>query len=217
MQSNNPQWVKASIAIVIMAGLLGALSVISEGIGLTGGKLFTLSLSLILFGINAVIAFSVTRKPGYQTLGLVGVMVSGLAFLLVAVMILGEIGEEFLIKTVFTLFIASIALAHIALLHYFNLRNKWAGYARMTATVFISLFSFLLILRVFEPFAGLASLVYNQSTLKILVASLVIDLAATLLVPLCNLLKAEEPPKLSFTEEPPATSAGEERKEAPME
>jgi hypothetical protein len=80
--------------------------------------------------------------------------------------------DEGLLKLGFALFILSIALAHISLLHYFNLQNKYAFYARITASIAISLFSLLLIMRIFEPFMGVSSLVYNQSTLKMLGASL---------------------------------------------
>ncbi len=192
MNPQHPQWIRTSVVIVIIAGLFGAFSVISEGIGLTSGKIFALSFSLIFFGITAAIPMVITRKPECRALGMAGMAVSGVAFLLVALLILGEIGNEVLLKFTFSLFIASIALAHISLLYYFNLRNKYAHYARTSATVFITLFSFLLIVRIFEPFPGLNALAYNQSTLKMLVASLVLDLAATLLVPLCNRLQPDQ-------------------------
>ncbi len=198
MHSKNPQLVKASVALVIIAGALGALSIMVEGIGVVSGKIFLICLSLIIFGITAMISLVVTRKPAYKTLGMAGAIASGLGFLLVFVVILAEVGDEGIFKLGFVLFILSIALAHISLLHYFNLQNKYAMYARMTATVAISLFSIFIIMRIFEPFAGISSLLYSQSTLKMLVASFIIDLAATLLVPLCNRLKVEKPVEFSF-------------------
>lgn len=69
-------------------------------------------------------------------------------------------------------------------------------------SIAIALFSLILITRIFEPLPNLNILDSNQSILKILVAALIIDLAATLLVPLCNRLKVDEPAEqLSFTSE----------------
>lgn len=205
MNQNNQQFIKASVIIVIIAGLLGALAVISGGIGLENGKLIAISLSVIIFGITATICMVVTRKPAFKTLGNAGMIVSGLAFLVAFIMIVGAIESEEILKIGFALFIASVALAHICLLHNFNLQNKYALYARMVATIAISIFSLLIITRVFEPIISLTSLVYNQSIIKILLSSLIVDLAATLLVPLCNRLKVNAPAvQITNTSEPPA-------------
>jgi len=205
MFQNNQQFIKVSVIVVIIAGLLGALAVISSGIGLENAKMISISLILIIYGITATICMVVTSKPAYKTLGTAGMIVSGIAFLLTLIMIIGEIGNEELLKGSFAFFIASVALAHICLLHHFNLQNKYALYARITATAAIAIFSFLIIIRIFEPFLSLTALVYNQSILKIILASLIIDLAATLLVPLCNRLKMNEPAGQStIPPEPPA-------------
>ncbi len=202
MHQNNQQLIKASIVIVIIAGLLGALSIVATGIGPASAKLFSLSLSLIIFGMTTTISMVVTRKPEFKLLGIAGMVVSGMAFLLFFIMILGETGGEGLLKLAFALFIAAIALAHICLLHHFTLQNKYALYARITATIAIAIFSLILITRIFEPLPNLYSLASNQSMIKILVAALIIDLAATLLVPLCNRLKVDEPAEqLSFASE----------------
>lgn len=200
MHSKYPLLVRAAVVTVIIAGVLGALSVLVEGIGIVSGKIFAICFSLILFGITATISMVVTRKPLYKGLGIAGALISGLAFLLFGVVILGEIEEEWLLKLGFVLFILSIALAHISLLHYFNLQNKYAFYARITATVAIAIFSLLLIMRVFEPIISI-SFIYNESTLKMLIASFIIDLAATLLVPLCNRLKVNKPVEYNIPEE----------------
>ena len=203
MNQNNQQLIKASVVIVIVAGLLGAITVLTEGIGIAGGKLFAISLSLIIFGIMATISMVVTRKPEYKALGTAGIFVSGLAFILFAVLIIGEISEPILLKLSFSSLIASFALGHICLLHYFTLQNKYATYARMTATLAITIFSLFLIIQIFEPFPSLYNFAYDQSTLKVIVAALIVDLAATLLVPLCNRLKKDEPAELTFTKEEP--------------
>jgi hypothetical protein len=193
MNQNNQQFIKASVIIVIVAGLLGAIAVMSGGIGPANAKVIAISLAVIIFGITATICMVVTRKPEYKKLGIAGMIASGIAFLIVFIVVVAEIESEGLLKAGFAFFIASIGLAHICLLHNFNLQNKYALYARITATIGISLFSLLLITRVFEPLINFNALAYNQSILKILLASLVIDLSATLLVPLCNRLKTDVP------------------------
>lgn len=215
MNQNNQQLIKASVIAVIIAGTLGALSILGGGIGVTNAKLFSISFILILFGITATISFVVMRKPEYKALGTAGMVVSAAAFLLLLIIILAEVEDTGIFQIAFCLTIASIALAHICLLHHFNLQNKYALYARMTATASISIFSLLLIVKIFEPFSNLYSLGYNQTALKLLVAALIIDLAATLLVPLCNRLKVEEPVELILTSEEtpllPAPVVQEER------
>lgn len=211
MNQNNQQLIKASVITVIIAGALGALSILAGGIDVANAKLFGISFTLILFGITATISFVVTSKPEYKTLGTAGMVVSAVAFLLSLILILSEADGKSLPQLAFCLMIASIALAHICLLHHFNLQNKYALYARMTATASISIFSLILIVKVFEPFPSLYTLGATQGVLKILVSSLIVDLAATLLVPLCNRLKVEEPVELTFTsEEPPAPPVQDE-------
>ncbi|HMK26299.1 MAG TPA: hypothetical protein VK483_09740 [Chitinophagaceae bacterium] len=205
MNPNNQQFIKVSIIVVIIAGLLGALAVMSSGIMLANGKMIAICLLLIIYGITATICMVVTSKPAYKTMGTAGMIVSVIAFLLALIMIVGTVENEELLKTTFAFFIASVGMAHICLLHHFNLQNKYALYARMTATAAIALFSFLFIIRIFEPFLSLTALVYNQSVLKIILAALIADLAATLLVPLCNRLKVNDPAEqLTLTSEPPA-------------
>jgi hypothetical protein len=166
MLQNNQQFIKVAVIVVIIAGLLGALAVLSSGIMLANGKMIAVCLLLIIYGITATICMVVTSKPAYKTMGIAGMFVSGVAFLLAFVTIIGEIGNEYLLKAAFVFFIASVGLAHICLLHHFNLQNKYALYARMTATAAIAIFSFLFIIRIFEPFISLNSLIYNQSVLK---------------------------------------------------
>jgi hypothetical protein len=205
MNQNNQQLIKIAVIVVIIAGLLGALSVIASDIGVASMKLFALSLILIVFGITATICMVVTRKPEYKTLGMAGMVVSASGFFISAIVILAEISDSGILQLAFSLFIAAIALAHICLLHHFNLQNKYAYYARMTATIAIALFSLILITRIFEPIPSLYNIGGTQSILKILVAALMVDLAATLLVPLCNRLEVHEPAEeLTITSEPPA-------------
>jgi uncharacterized membrane protein len=207
MNPNNQQFIKGAIITVIIAAAIGVLTVLAgdsagRGAGDFTGKLFLVSFSLIFFGITAILSMVVTAKPAYKNLGNAGMIVSVIAFFLILILIFTGVGEDITIaKLAFALFIASIALAHICLLHHFNLQNKHAHSARITATIFISLFAFVIIINVFGAGDGFSALMNSQGMLKMGMASLVIDLAATLLVPLCNRLKAEEPVKLSFTDE----------------
>jgi hypothetical protein len=207
MNQPNQQLIRTSVIIVIIAGLFGALSILADNIGFTSAKMVSLCFSLIILGITATISMVVTRKPEYKTLGMAGIVTSAACFMLLLLIILAEITNEEILKLAFTLFIASIAIAHISLLHHFNLQNKYALYARVTATIAISIFSIVLITRIFEPFPSLYSLAYSQGAMKILVAALIIDLAATLLVPLCNRLHVQGPAEvLSFEEEKTVTA-----------
>lgn len=67
---------------------------------------------------------------------------------LIFIVILTEVADTGIFQLGFCLMIASIALAHICLLHHFNLQNKYALYARMTATSAIAIFSLILIVKV---------------------------------------------------------------------
>ncbi len=212
MNPNNQQFIKGAIITVIIAAAIGALTVLAGdsfggGGGEITGKLFLVSFSLIFFGITAAISMVVTEKPQYKNLGKAGMIVSAAAFLLVLILIFAGVGDDITIaKVAFALFIASIALAHICLLHHFNLQNKHAHTARIVATIFISLFSLVIIINIFGTGQGLQSLLVNgQSMAKLGMTSLIVDLAATLLVPLCNRLQVNEPAEeLHLTSEEPA-------------
>jgi hypothetical protein len=202
--SNNPQFIRGAIISVLIAGIIGVITVLagdSLGMG-TGdftGKLFLVSFSFIFFGITAAISMVVTEKAQYKNLGNAGMIVSAISFFVVLILIFAGIGEDVTVaKLAFSLFIASIALAHICLLHHFNLRNRHAHNARMTATVFISVFALVIIINIFGSGDGFGMLAGAQSVMKLGMGSLVADLAATLLVPLCNRLPADEQPTLSF-------------------
>lgn len=131
-----------------------------------------------------------------------------------AIAILGGVSDISMLQLSGALLIASIALAHICLLFHFNLQNKYAHSARTTAIIAISLFAFLFIIRVFDPMMDLYSLANSQSGSKLLVAALVVDLAATALVPLCNRL---EVPAELFEIPPPAETTTTETTPPPSD
>ena len=213
MNPNNQQFIKGAIITIIIAAILGTLIVMGGdmlgwGEGNFAGKLFLISFSLIFFGLTATISLVVAEKPQYKNMGNAGMIVSAAAFFCVLILIFTGVDNDLTIaKITSALFILSIALAHICLLHHFNLRNKYAHTARLIATIFISLFSLVIIINIFSTGDGLQSLMNGQSTIKMVMASLIIDLAATLLVPLCNRLEVKEPvEELTISVEPPVTS-----------
>jgi hypothetical protein len=212
MRQNNQKLILISVIIVIIAGLMGALSVVAEGIGITSGKIFATSLSILIYGITATICMVVMSKQETYVLGLVGIFVSICGFVLTMVMIIGSVLDEVLAKMDGVMFVVSVALAHISLLYHFNMQNKYAFYARIAASVFISLFTFLLIFLIFEPFSTMSGWFYDQSILKIMFACFILDLTATLLVPLCNRLEVAQPPEeLLFSDEPEKANEGDMR------
>jgi hypothetical protein len=88
MNLNNQQFIKGLIIAVIIAGAIGALTVLvsdslGRGVGEITGKLFLASFSLIFFGITGTISMVVSAKPQYKTLGSAGLYVSIAAFALV--------------------------------------------------------------------------------------------------------------------------------------
>lgn len=199
--------IKNLIVVVIVAGVIGALTVLAgDSFGMVTGditaKLFLISISFVFFCIPAALGFVVAEKPIYEALGKATMLVAAAAFLITLILIFAGINEDASIaKLAAALFIASIALGHISLLHHFNLRNKHAHTARTSATIFIAIYSFIMIINIFGTGFGFSSILGNQTMLKGGVASLVLDLAATVLVPLCNRLPADEQPTLSFTNE----------------
>jgi hypothetical protein len=211
MNTNNQQFIKAAIITVIIAGAIGALTVLAgDSAGRNGAeitvKLFLASLSLIFFGITATISMVVAEKPQFKILGNAGMIVSAISFLLVLILIFAGVNNEndlTIVKFAFAFFIASIGLAHICLLQHFNPKNKYANYARITATIFISVFSLVIIVTVIGSGNALQYFGDDKSTMKLGLSSLVIDLAATLLLPLCNRLHVEEPVKFSFSDDQP--------------
>lgn len=213
MNQHNQQFIKAAVISTIVAGLLGGLTALAGGTELFTAKLFAVCLALILYGIAATMCLVTASKPDKQALGNAGMIVSALGFSITLIIILGEISDEGFLKLAFGLFIASIALAHICLLHNITLRNKYAHYARTTATIAITLFSLLLIVRIFEPVMSMYSALYNQSSLRMILAVLIIDLAATSLVPLCNRLETPAPVQelVTTTPDPEVPTSVEEQ------
>ncbi len=222
MNLNNQQTIKGGIITVIIAGALCVLTILaSDSMGSGGGKLFSICFSVIFFGITAVISAVAGKHPDYKGLGNAGAIVSGIAALMVVVITLGEPTDKLIYQLTGSLTIAAIALAHISLLHHFKIQNKYANQARTLATVFISIFSLIIISLIFESgenFEYSLMRAGSETIGKLLASSLVVDLAATLLVPLCNRLDVkDETPTLSFTEESTTPPAADEQNKSTTE
>ncbi len=213
MNQHNQQFIKAAVISTIVAGLLGGLTALAGGTELFTAKLFAVCLALIIYGITATICLVTSGKQDKQGLANAGMIVSAAGFFLAFITTMAEISDEGFLKLAVGLLIASIALAHICLLHSITLRNKYAYYARTTATIAITLFSLLLIVRIFEPVMSMYSALYNQSSLRMILAVLIIDLAATSLVPLCNRLETPAPVQelVTTTPDPEVPTSVEEQ------
>jgi hypothetical protein len=208
MNPTNQSLLKIMIGIVILAGAVATLVIMtSDYISPGSNKLLSITFSLIFYGITGSICWAAARKKEYNLLGNAGMIISVVTFLLTTILIVGEVESEDMLKLVFCLMIASIALAHISFLFYITVQNNYTAIARILATVFISLFSLLIITKVFDVdsrffFMGGISETY----IRMVAASLILDLTATLLVPLCNRLQNTTTTELVITSEPPATT-----------
>jgi len=121
---------------------------------------------------------------------------------LTSILLIGGIGDEGMLKFIGIISLSSFALAYVCFLHHINVQNKYAVASRMTATIAISLFTFVVTTQLFQPLVNIYMLVANETMLKLLFASFFIALVATLLVPLCNRLQVAEPvQEFSFTED----------------
>ena len=204
MNTHNQSTIKAAIIIILIAGIFGALSVFAGGLDPSTAKIGSVCFLLLIFGITATTGIVVTGNPALKTLGNAAIICSAAGFLLFSIMILAETGDVELLKFAVCLLIASLGLGHICFLYHINPQNKYAYNARIGATIAVSLFTLIALVQVFQPLPSIYMMAYNPSTLKMLTALLILELAATLLVPLCNrLIVPTQLPELEFTREPP--------------
>lgn len=201
----SPQIIKALVITVIIAALVSAIGILAvDGVGIDGAKIFIICICFLLYGLFAAAPLVVAEKTEYRTLGIAGMFIPMLGFVLSAVAILAEIGDTGLLKFIGALFMLSMGLAQVCLLYHINVQNQYANAARLTATITIALFTLLIIIRIFDSFESYDSFLYDQSTSKIMVVAFLIDIAATILVPLCNRLQLDEKVELNFDETPSA-------------
>ncbi len=201
MNQNNQQPLKVLIGLVILAGLAATIIVLSsDDFNPWSSKTLAIALSLLFYGITGTVCWAVTRKKEHNILGYAGLAVAGVGFLLNTAGILGEFKSTEMLKLTFNLWIASIGLAHISFLFYITVQNRYASIARTVATIFIAIFSLLIISKVFGIDEEFFFLTENYTTyLRLILAAWVLDLTATLLVPLCNQLQVQRPAELEFS------------------
>jgi hypothetical protein len=208
MNQTNQLLLKLLIGIVILAGVGAAIMIMtSNNVSSGGNKLLTIAFSFLFYGITGSICWAITRKREHNLLGNSGIIISAVAFLFQTILIVGEVDSTDMLKLAFSLFIVSIALAHICFLFYITVQNRYASMARVLATLFISIFSLLIITKVFDIDSFSFMRGPGETYIRFVFATLVLDLAATLLVPLCNrLLDTTSYELMSTSELPVATN-----------
>ena len=196
--------------MVIIAAVLSSIMIMTSNDPSPGNaKLLMIAFSFIFFGITGSICWATARKSEHSILGNAGMIISAVAFLYSTILILGEVESTSMLKMAFCFFIASFALAHISFLFYVNVKNKYASIARIVATLFISFFSLLIISKMFESDSNffLMGLSAGIDYMRLVFTSLILDLAATLLVPLCNQLDVNAAPmefEIDSEQQPPS-------------
>lgn len=204
MNSNQQQGLKLLIILVAAIGALAAILMLAGVFDGFSGKFIGITFSMLYYGIMGCICHAVIRKKEYYGLGIAGIAVAAAGFLLNLLLILleKEIFTADFAKVVLALLLVSLALAHISFLFYINIQNKYAALARTIAVIFISLFTFLIVVKLFDSFDFIYMRRTNEGFARVLIASLITDLTATLLVPLCNQLRFPSEAGFTFDTEP---------------
>lgn len=198
MKSKHQHLFKALIIIAIITAIVAILALLSfseRTFNFGVLKLFGLCLSLLAFGLTATVSMVISEKQDYKLLGIAGVIVSAIGFLFFALIIITGIQNQTQSRIASILSISTLSITHISLLHLINPQNRFAQYARNTATIAICLFSLLWINQIFQsfPFLFIPGVGGDLTQVKLLMAAFVVCLTATLLVPLCNRLNIKEP------------------------
>ncbi len=182
------------IALVSGLAIISALLIlVVNGESEFSGKFIAISFSLFIYGITGSICWAASRRNEVRSLGMAGVVVAVFAFLVFTIYVLAEPKEVDFIRLTFSLFLLAIAFAHICFLFYLTMRNKYASVTRIITSIFIGLFTLLLVSQVWS--LNNSSFFYlgrdlDATTLRIIGSSLVLDLAGTLLVALLNRLNS---------------------------
>ena len=183
-----------------LIALVGGLAIISALLILVvkvdsefSGKFVAISLSLFFYGITGSICWAASRRSEVRSLGIAGIIVAVFAFLVFTIYVLAEPKGVDFIRLTFSLFLLAIAFAHICFLFYLTMRNKYASMTRVITSIFIGLFTLLLVSQLWSLdntsffFLGRS---LDATTFRIIGSSLILDLAGTLLVALLNRLNA---------------------------
>lgn len=182
------------IALVSGLAVISALLIlVVNGDSEFSGKFIAISFSLFLYGITGSICWATSRRNEVRGLGIAGVIVAVFAFLIFTIYVLAEPKGVDFIRLTFSSFLLAIAFAHICFLFYLTMRNKYASMTRIITSIFIGLFTLLLVSQVWS--LTNSSFFYlgrdlEATTFRIIGSSLVLDLSGTLLVALLNRLNS---------------------------
>src|SRR5262245_22418656 len=95
MNSNNQSLLKLLIGMVIVAGLIAALLVLSgESNSETPIKIIIIAFSFLFFGITSSVCLAVTRKPEHRMLGGIGIAISFIAFIIITFLVFSDFDGE---------------------------------------------------------------------------------------------------------------------------
>jgi hypothetical protein len=207
MNSTNQLLLRIMIAIVaIMGAVVAVILLVSDSMfqSSTNGKIIFITFSMLIYGITASFCYALTRKREYNGLAIFGMTVSAIAFFINLIFVITESRSTGLSKSMFAFFFLAIGLAHICFLFYITAQNKYAEAVRIVAIIFISLFTLLVVAKIFD--SGEESFYMGrgiQNYIRYVLAVLTLNLTASLLVVLCNQIRANNPAELLFQNDPP--------------
>ena len=203
MNRTNQPFLKVLIIGILVIGVAGTAIILGgELYRDLNAKILYITYSVLIYGITASVCWAVTRKNKYRGLGTTGIIVSVLAALLNVALAISETGTQDVLQIAFTFFIVAISMAHICFLFYITIQNKYAEAARTVAVIFISIFSLLAIIKIFNSSNSLYLAEGMETYARLLMVALTINLTATLLVPLCNRLRPDTRNDLTFNSDP---------------
>ncbi|HEX2627511.1 MAG TPA: hypothetical protein VHM26_00815 [Chitinophagaceae bacterium] len=210
MNQNNQPLVKVLITLTILAAITASLLIYTSDTGAGdnpfAGKLFSICYAFLSYGVLGAVCWAATRKREYKILGSAGMVISLLAFVFITVLILDENKSESTVKFALALMVGSLGMAQICFLFYLTAQNKYTNAARMVATIAISIYSLLIISRIFSGFEDFFYMgVTWKNYIKAIISLFVIGLAGCLLVPLCNQLEKPQELELETKVDPPPT------------
>jgi hypothetical protein len=153
-------------------------------------KTLGISFTAITNGLLFAMCYSAFGKPSTKNLSIGSCITVAVSFLMSAMAILGEVESQGFAKMLFTVFLASIALAQICLLYKIDIVTKYAAISRIIAVVAIAIFTFTLIIMIWGDFAEMQYRIMGGGIyfVKSYLALLAIDFTFTAVTPLLNKL-----------------------------
>jgi hypothetical protein len=188
----NPVFLKIATFAILISGIFLAIIIFTINVSKPPSeflsKLLGICASALTYGLFGAMCYSIFSKNNTQQFSMIAIGICTLGFIVNSIGILVEVKDESFAKSIFTLFIMSIALAQIAMLYKINIVNRYAAISRIIAVVSIAIFSFMVIILIW---GNLAELQYkfmgaNIAAIKGYLALLCIDIAFTAATPLLN-------------------------------